>query len=116
MMKNEKSRHESRSTDHQFQPQNNAHQPSLSAEILDITQSGIRVKINHPQDCCLHGRVKITMTLPKSGTPFTVNCLMTNRQTNTKLSTLNQSVDDMLFNCHPLDDSMYLIKSQSIGN
>ena len=48
----------------------------LDAEILDISRTGIRIKLSGPLDTSLHDRLKITMILPESGTPFTVHGIL----------------------------------------
>lgn len=89
---------------------------SLNAEILDISRTGIRIKLNEPLDNNVHGKVKITMYLPESGDPFSVHCKLQNQHSDTEYGLhytdhVEGSIDDMLFECVKLNDSMFLIKS-----
>lgn len=94
----------------------------LQAEILDISRSGIRIKLNTPLRNIPKNAVKITMYLPNSGAPFSVNCILKNQHSATEYglhyiqdSKVQGSVDDMLFECVKLEESMFLIKSSSLG-
>lgn len=95
---------------------------SLHAEILDISRSGIRIKLNEPLQTIANNKVKITMYLPDSGAPFSVNCILKNKHSETEYglhyienNKAQGSIDDMLFECVKLEESMFLIKSSSFN-
>lgn len=91
---------------------------SLNAEIMDISRTGIRIKLNKPLDNNTQSKVKISMHLPDSGTLFSVNCILKNQHSDTEYGLryaddnhhAQESIDDMLFECVKLNDSMFLIK------
>ncbi len=94
---------------------------SLHAEIIDISQTGIRIKFKEPLQNQLENKVKITLYLPDSGDPFSVNCLLQNQHTDTEYglhyiqnNKVQESIDDMLFECVKLEDPIFLIKSSSL--
>ncbi|MCF6203193.1 MAG: PilZ domain-containing protein [Methylococcaceae bacterium] len=91
---------------------------SLHAEIIDISQTGIRIKFKESLQNQLENKVKITLYLPDSGIPFSVNCLFQNQHTDTEYglhyiqdNKVQESIDDMLFKCVKLEDPMFLIRS-----
>ena len=100
----------------------NSHPPaqemSLNAQIIDISRTGIRIKLNEPLDKNAQNKVKISLHLPDSGTPFSVNCILKNHHSDMEYGLhyldINyqalKSIDDMLFECVKLGDSMFLIK------
>ncbi len=89
---------------------------ALNAEILDISRTGIRIKLSEPLNTSMGGKVKITMQLPESGAPFTVHGKLKHQHSDTEYGLhytdhVEGSVDDMLFECIPLNERMILIKS-----
>lgn len=89
----------------------------LSAEILDISRTGIRIKLSKPLDTSIHDKLKINMILPESGTPFTVHGQLKHQHSETEYGIhlthhVEGSVDDMLFECVKLNDLTLLIKSR----
>lgn len=90
---------------------------SLSGEILDISRTGIRIKLSEPLGKSINDNLKITMTLPESGAPFTVHGTLKHLHSETEYGLhythhVDGSVDDMLFECVKLNDSTLLIKSR----
>ena len=88
----------------------------LDAEILDISRTGIRIKLSEPLDTSVHDRLKITMFLPESGAPFIVHGVLKNQHSETEYGLhlsdhVEGSVDDMIFECISLNESTLLIKS-----
>lgn len=89
---------------------------SLDGDILDISYSGIRVKLKHPLTQDLSGNVKITMILPESGTPFSVHGILKHQQNENicglhYVDHVDGSIDDLMFECIGLDDSTVFIKT-----
>ena len=89
---------------------------SLDAEILDISYSGIRVKLKEPLSEGISGKVKITMILPESGTPFSVHGVLKHQDTESVcglhyVDHVDGSIDDLMFECIGLDNSTVFIKT-----
>jgi len=89
---------------------------SLNGEILDISRTGIRIKLSKPLGKSVNHNLKITMTLPESGTPCIVHGTLKHQHSDTEYGLhytdhVDGSVDDMLFECVKLSDSTLLIKS-----
>lgn len=89
---------------------------ALKAEILDISRTGIRIKLCEPLDTSLHDRLKITMFLPESGAPFIVHGMLKHQHAETEYGLhlsdhVEGSVDDLIFECISLNESTLLIKS-----
>ncbi len=89
---------------------------ALDADILDISYTGIRVKLKHPIASDLEGHIKITMTLPESGTSFSVHGILKHQQPDTEygvhyLDHIEGSIDDVMFECVELDKSTVFIKT-----
>jgi len=95
-----------------------AQEMALNAQIIDISRTGIRIKLNESLDKNTQKKVKISMHLPDSGTPFSVNCILKNYHSDMEYGLhyldINyqalKSIDDMLFECVKLGGSMFLIK------
>jgi len=90
---------------------------SLNGEILDISRTGIRIKLNEPLGKNVNDNLKITMTLPDSGAPITVHGTLKHLHSDTEYGVhythhIDGSVDDLLFECVKLTDSTLLIKSK----
>jgi len=89
---------------------------ALSGEILDISRTGIRLKLNKPLGKKVNDNLKITMVSPESGTPFTVHGTLKHLHSDTEYGVhytdhIDGSIDDILFECVKLNDSTLLIKS-----
>lgn len=93
-----------------------AREVSLNAEILDISYSGIRVKLHNPISADVAGKIKITMVLPESGTPFSVHGILKHQHIDSEcglhyVDHVEGSIDDLMFECVELDDTTVLIKT-----
>jgi PilZ domain len=89
---------------------------AVDADILDISQTGIRVKLKQAFVADIEGFVKITMTLPDSGSPFSVHGIIKHQQADDEcgvryIADANESIDDVIFECLELDASTVLIKT-----
>ncbi len=98
-----------------FQHASDTQETALDAEIIDISRSGIRIKLKTPLQRGIGDFVKITMLLPDSGNPFTIHGKLSHQQDHAEYGIHyteqhEQSIDDMLFECIQLDDSSLLIK------
>ena len=89
---------------------------ALDAEILDISYSGIRVKLKQPIAADLSGNIRINMVLPESNTPFCVHGILKHHTTNDEcglhyVDHVHGSIDDLMFECVELDETTVLIKT-----
>ncbi len=89
---------------------------ALDADILDISYTGIRVKLKQPIASNIVGYIKITMILPESGTPFSVHGILSHRHTAYASAVhysdhIVGSIDDVMFLCIELDNSTVFIKT-----
>ena len=83
-----------RRSHHRVKPRNikadvsNAHpsnqEVDLKGEILDVSRTGIRIKLSHPLDTSVHDKLKITMILPESGAPFTIHGTLKHQHSDTE--------------------------------
>lgn len=95
---------------------NSNREHTLEAEILDISYSGIRVKLKEPIALKISGPVKINMILPESGTPFSVHGILKHQNNDVEcgihyIAHVEGSIDDLMFECIELDNSTVLIKT-----
>jgi len=98
---------------HLFTP--SAVETDLNGEILDISLTGIRLKLSKPLDKNVNDNIKITMLSPESGTPITVHGTLKHLHSDTEYGVhythhVDGSIDDILFECEKLNDSTLLIK------
>lgn len=89
---------------------------TLMADILDISYSGIRVRLKHPITEDIDGHIKITMTLPESGTTFSVHGILKHQHSESECGIhyadhIDGSIDDIMFECIELDHSTVFIKT-----
>jgi hypothetical protein len=89
---------------------------ALDADILDISYSGIRVKLKHPIADDVSGHIKITMNLPESGAPFSVHGILKHQHIDSECGVhyvdhVEGSIDDLMFECIELDNSTVFIKT-----
>ncbi len=89
---------------------------AVNAEILDISRTGIRIKLSKPIDTSTQDKLCITMVLPESGVPFIVHGLLKHQHSKTEYGLhytdhAEASIDDMIFECVKLNNSTLLIKS-----
>lgn len=88
---------------------------ALDADILDISYSGIRVKLKKPIAADMEGNIRINMTLPESNAPFCVHGILKHRASDDEcafhyVDHIHGSIDDLMFECVELDESTVLIK------
>lgn len=89
---------------------------ALEAEILDISYSGIRVKLKQPIATDMEGNIRINMTLPESNTPFCVHGILKHQTSDDECALhyvehIHGSIDDLMFECVELDETTVLIKT-----
>ncbi len=89
---------------------------ALDADILDISYSGIRVKLREPIAADMIGNIRITMTLPESHAPFTVHGILKHQHSDSEcglhyVDHVDGSIDDLMFECVELDETTVLIKT-----
>lgn len=87
----------------------------LDAKILDISRSGIRIRLSQPLSPEMGTKLRITMQLPDSGQPFTVHGKLQNQHAENEYGLhytdhVDGSVDDILFEFVKMNDSVLLIK------
>lgn len=87
----------------------------LEADIVDISYSGIRVKLREPISPDLTGNIRINMILPESNAPFSVHGIL-KHQSDIEAGLhyfdhVHGSIDDLMFECIELDETTVLIKS-----
>ena len=97
---------------------NNGVDPELpvSADIIDISRSGIRIKLTKPLATNVSEKIKITMHLPESGEPFTIHGMLKHQFSNDECglqytNDCEKSVDNLLFECIKLNEMTLLIKT-----
>ncbi|MGD0962034.1 MAG: PilZ domain-containing protein [Methylomonas sp.] len=88
---------------------------SLDAEIIDISYSGIRVRLKNPIVDEISGPIKINMLLPDSQTPFSVHGILKHQHNELDcgvhyVNHVEGSIDDLMFECIGLDETTVLIK------
>lgn len=93
----------------------NSQEVTLEAEIVDISYSGIRVKLKNPISPDFTGNIRINMILPESNAPFSVHGVL-KHQSDIEcglhyLDHVHGSIDDLMFECVELDETTVLIKS-----
>lgn len=89
---------------------------ALDADILDISYTGIRVKLKEPIASGIVGHIKITMRLPESGAAFSVHGILKHQHTDLEcglhyVDHVEGSIDDLMFECIELDASTVFIKT-----
>ncbi|MCK9605154.1 MAG: PilZ domain-containing protein [Methylomonas sp.] len=89
---------------------------ALDADIIDISYTGIRVKLKQPIATDLTGNIRINMLLPESNTPFCVHGILKHQPSNDEcglhyVDHLHGSIDDLMFECVELDETTVLIKT-----
>ncbi len=88
----------------------------INGEIMDISRTGIRIKLKQPLKKSVNDKLKITLTLPQSGAPFTVHGTLKHLHSDTEYGIhytdhVEGSIDDILFECIKLNDSTLLLKT-----
>lgn len=94
----------------------NQQEIALDADILDISYSGIRVRLKSPIATDMAGNIRINMILPESNTPFCVHGILKHQTDDDEcglhyVDHVHGSIDDFMFECVELDESTVLIKT-----
>lgn len=89
---------------------------ALDADIIDISYTGIRVKLKQPIATDMAGNIRINMLLPESNTPFCVHGILKHQASNDEcglhyVDHVHGSIDDLLFECVELNETTVLIKT-----
>ena len=91
---------------------------AIDADIVDISFSGIRVKLKQPLNLDVGDKLKITMRLPNSGTPFSVHGVLKHQGADAEVGLayhrhdhVDGSIDDLIFECIQFCDDTVLIKT-----
>ncbi len=89
---------------------------ALEADILDISYSGIRVKLREPIAADMTGNIRIDMLLPESNAPFSVHGILKHQNGDAEFGLhyvdhVDGSIDDLMFECVELDETTVLIKT-----
>ena len=89
---------------------------ALEADILDISYSGIRVKLRKPIAADMVGNIRINMILPESNAPFSVHGILKHRTPDDEcglhyIDHIDGSIDDLMFECVELDETTVFIKT-----
>ncbi len=88
----------------------------VSADIINISRRGIRIKLTKPLAPDISEKIKITMHLPESGEPFTVHGMLKHQFSADECGLqytdqCEKSVDNLLFECIKLNEMTLLIKT-----
>ena len=89
----------------------------IIGDIIDISYSGIRVKLKKPLTAKINDHIVISLTLPECGTPLTIHGNLKHQDSATEFGLHyidnhpDTSVDDLLFECIKLTDETLLIKT-----
>ena len=89
---------------------------SLDADIVDISYSGIRVKLKHPIVANMVGNIRINMILPESNTAFCIHGILKHQTEDDEcglnyVDHIDGSIDDVMFECLELDETTVFIKT-----
>ena len=88
----------------------------LDADIIDISYTGIRVKLKLPIASTIDGPIRINMILPESKTPFSVHGILKHQANQQECGVhyvdhVEGSIDDLMFECIELDNTTVFIKT-----
>lgn len=89
---------------------------ALDADIIDISVSGIRVKLKQPINSIKSHKIKVTMMLPDSKVPFSVHGILKHQHADSEAGIhytdrIQGSVDNFIFDCISLNNKTMLIKT-----
>jgi c-di-GMP-binding flagellar brake protein YcgR len=77
----------------------------LEGEVVDISYTGIKIKLNTPAADNLDGKIKIRLYLPESGIPFSISGILKHKINSTELglhyveSPGVKALDGFMFEC-----------------
>lgn len=87
---------------------------SLEGEVVDISYTGIKIKLNKPMPADMEGKVKIQLFLPESGIPFSISGIL-KHQFNSRELGLHYvdtpgvaALDSFMFECIKLAKPYYI--------
>jgi hypothetical protein len=89
----------------------------FEGDIIDISYSGIRIRLKEPLKAKFNDIISISLTLPESGTPFTINGSLKPQHIDSECclhyadNHPDASVDDLLFDCIKLSEETLLVKT-----
>lgn len=94
----------------------NDQEVTLEADIIDISYSGIRVKLKKPITADMVGNIRINMILPESKAPFCVHGILKHQTSEDECGLyytdhVHGSIDDLMFECVELDETTVFIKT-----
>ncbi len=96
---------------------NNVNERLLVADVLEINNFGIKIKLSKPLKAGFDGKVKFQLTLPESGSIFTVYGILNSRQPSVHHSVSREhkiSIDEAVYDCLKLSETTVLIKVFSV--
>lgn len=89
---------------------------ALEADVLDISYTGIRVRLKQAIDTDIFGNISIIMRLPKSGKSFSVHGVLKHRHTASECGvyyadSIKGPIDSFLFECLAEEHSTIFIET-----
>jgi PilZ domain len=82
------------------------HDPAnLQGEVVDISHTGVKIKLNSPAAAGLNGKVKIQLFLPESGIPFSISGILKYHNNSDELGLhymdcpVVEALDSFMFEC-----------------
>jgi hypothetical protein len=87
-----------------------SHEVSIDADIVGVSQNGIRVRLKREVVLQLNTRLQITMLLPNSKIPFSIHGIFKHQEASEhELNFINHaksSIDDFIFECIQLEETV----------
>jgi PilZ domain len=77
----------------------------LEGEVVDISLTGVKIKLNSPMPLCNDSKIRINFLLPESGIPFSISGILKHQLNSTELGlhyTDNRAVqlmDNFMLEC-----------------
>lgn len=78
---------------------------SIAGEVIDISCSGIKIRLDAPLVATIHGKIRIRLTLPRTGIPLNISGIVKHQQRPCEYgvryenSLSPEQLDDFLFEC-----------------
>jgi PilZ domain len=78
---------------------------SLEGEVVDISYTGIKIKLNKPMPDDIDGKIRIQLLLPESGIPFSISGILKHQVNSRELglhyvdSPSAAALDGFMFEC-----------------
>jgi hypothetical protein len=82
--------------------------PAVAGEVIDISYSGIKIKLDEPKADDMDGKVRIELFLPNSGIPFAISGILKHQHNMTEVGLHYVdnpdviSMDSLIFECTKL--------------